>query len=105
MIGLHREAVNLSRDGAPLWTRMLSFMHMKRVQIQFTDEQIRALRVRADGSSRPVAAIVRDAVDAWFSADDRRLQRDRALASIGGFHSDLGDLAERHDEFVDEADG
>ena len=78
---------------------------MRRVQIQLTDEQIRALRVRADDSSRPVAAIVRDAVDAWFAADDRRRQHDRALASIGGFHSGLGDLAERHDEFVDEADG
>ena len=78
---------------------------MRRVQIQLTDEQIRALRIRADGSRRPLAAIVRDAVDAWVSADDRRLQRDRALASIGGFHSGLGDLAERHDEFVDEADG
>ena len=105
MIGLHRTAVNRSRDKPSYLTNVLPCVRMKRVQIQFTDAQIRALRVRADGSSRPVAAIVRDAVDAWFAADDRRLQRDRALASIGGFHSGLGDLAERHDEFVDEADG
>ena len=77
---------------------------MRRVQVQFTDEQLRLLQERAEGSSRPVAALVRDAVDAWIAADHRRQQRDRALASIGGFHSGLNDLAERHDRYLDEAD-
>jgi hypothetical protein len=45
---------------------------------------------------------VRDAVDAWIEADGRRRQGDRALAAIGGFHSGLGDLAEHHDQYLDE---
>jgi hypothetical protein len=47
---------------------------------------------------------VRDAVDAWLEADGRRDARDRAMQSIGGFHSGLGDLAEQHDRYLDEED-
>jgi predicted transcriptional regulator len=77
-------------------------MHMKRVQVQLGDAQVHALQELASASSRPLAAIVRDAVDAWIEADDRRRQGDRALAAIGGFHSGLGDLAERHDQYLDD---
>jgi predicted transcriptional regulator len=78
-------------------------MHMKRVQAQLRDDQVRALGELAGASNRPVAAILRDAVDAWIEADGRRRQRDRALAAIGGFHSGLGDLAEHHDRYLDDA--
>jgi hypothetical protein len=75
---------------------------MQRVQIQFTDDEVRTLRARARESGRPVASLVRDAVDAWLAAGERREVRDRAIAAIGGFHSGLGDLAENHDRYVDE---
>ena len=75
---------------------------MTRVQIQFADDTARALRSRARRAGRPVASLVRDAVDAWLAADERRAARERAMESIGGFHSGLGDLAERHDRYLDE---
>ena len=78
---------------------------MQRVQIQFTDDTARALREWASRSGRPVASLVRDAVDAWLAADQRRWARDRAMESIGGFHSGLGDLAEQHDRYLDEEGG
>ncbi len=75
---------------------------MKRVQVQLRDDQVRSLEVMAKSSSRPLAALVRDAVDAWISTEERHQQLDRALSAIGGFHSGLGDLAERHDQYLDE---
>lgn len=78
-------------------------MHMHRVQIQFTAAQAEALRRQAVASDRSIAAVVRQAVDAWIASDERRRRVDRALAAIGGFHSGLGDLAENHDRYLDEA--
>ena len=75
---------------------------MQRVQVQFTEDEVQALRARASRSRRPMAAIVRDAVDAWMAADDRHARRDRALAAIGGCRSGLGDLADHHDRYLDE---
>jgi hypothetical protein len=80
-------------------------MHMKRVQVQLTETQISQLQERAEATARPVAALVREAVDAWVAADLRRSRVDRALAAIGGFHSGLGDLADNHDRYLDEEIG
>jgi hypothetical protein len=80
-------------------------LHMQRMQVQFTDEQVRTLRERASDSRRPIAAVVRDAVDAWIAADAQHRRREQALAAIGGFHSGLGDLAEHHDRYLEEAIG
>jgi hypothetical protein len=76
---------------------------MRRVQMQFTEDQMEALRSGASAANRPVAAIVRQAVDAWIANEGRSRLVDRALAAIGGFHSGLGDLAENHDRYLDEA--
>jgi hypothetical protein len=76
-------------------------LRMRRMQVQFTDEQARALQARASESRRPIAAVVRDAVDALIAADQRHRRHERAVAAIGGFHSGLGDLAERHDDYLD----
>jgi ABC-type transporter Mla subunit MlaD len=78
---------------------------MQRVQIQLTDEQLNALRKYADAKGEGMAALVRQAVDIWISNETRRDHVDRALEAIGGFHSGLGDLAERHDAYIDEAPG
>jgi hypothetical protein len=80
-------------------------LHMRRMQVQFTDEQVRTLQERASDSRRPVAAVVRDAVDAWIAADAQHRRRELALAAIGGFHSGLGDLAEHHDRYLEEEVG
>jgi hypothetical protein len=75
---------------------------MQRVQVQLTDEQLQALRKYADAKGEGMAALVRQAVDTWISNEARRDHVDRALEAIGGFHSGLGDLAERHDAYLDE---
>ena len=80
-------------------------LHMTRMQIQLTDDQARILRERASDSGRPIAAVVRDAVDAWIAADAQHRRRELALAAIGGFHSGLGDLAEHHDRYLEEEVG
>ena len=75
---------------------------MKRVQVQLTDSQLEALKRQADLSGEGVASVVRRAVDAWLADGERKLLIERALTAIGGFHSGLGDLAERHDDYLNE---
>jgi hypothetical protein len=76
---------------------------MKRMHSQFTDAQAAALERRSSESGRSVAALLREAVDAWMAGDERRARLERARASVGGFHSGLGDLAEHHDEYFVQA--
>lgn len=73
---------------------------MQRVQVHLTDQQLAALRTLAGTSGDGVSAIVRRAVDSWIRNEERHSQVVRALEAIGGFHSGLGDLAERHDEYL-----
>jgi hypothetical protein len=77
---------------------------MQRVQVQFTDDQVRALRQQAAQLHEPIAAVVRRAVDALIAEHERHARVERAMSAIGGFHSGLGDLAEHHDRYLDERD-
>jgi hypothetical protein len=77
-------------------------VHMQRVHEQLTDEQLGALRKYANANGEGLAAQVRKAVDWWIRNEERTYQLDRALEAIGGFHSGLGDLADRHDSYLDE---
>ena len=95
--------MSIARD-AIVGGAMCYHRDMQRVQVQFTQEQIDALAQRAAGSGRSVAAVVREAVDVLLAGDEQRRRIDRALASIGGFRSGLGDLAEEHDRYLDEVD-
>ena len=76
---------------------------MRRVQVQFTQAQLDGLERRASDSGRSFAAVVREAADALLAEDERSRVVERALSVIGGFHSGLGDLAEEHDRYLDEA--
>ena len=75
---------------------------MERVQLFLDASQVGVLRQRSAATGRPIAALVREAVDAWIAKDEARERIDRALGAIGGFHSGLGDLAEQHDRYLDE---
>jgi Arc/MetJ-type ribon-helix-helix transcriptional regulator len=79
-----------------------TMVHMKRVQIQFTDELAHELEEHSQASGQPVAELVRRAVVQMLAEDERRLRWDRALAAIGGFHSGRGDIAENHDDYLNE---
>jgi hypothetical protein len=75
---------------------------MRRVQVQLTDDQLTALRRHATATGEGLASVVRKAVDDWVRREDREALVERAIGGIGGFHSGIGDLAERHDDYLDE---
>jgi hypothetical protein len=72
---------------------------MPRVQVTFSDEDMQYLSARAAASGRPVAAVVREAVEQDRARDEQRQRREAALSVIGKYRSGLGDLAENHDEY------
>ena len=72
---------------------------MTRMQFAATPEQVDALEAEAAATGRPVAAVLREAVEQWRLGRDRARQIDRALAVGGGYHSGLHDVAERHDAY------
>ncbi len=81
-------------------------LRVERTQISLDPEQADRLRRLARERGTSMAALIREAVEAVFPADatdslDARWQR--ALASIGGFHSGLTDASERHDDYFAEA--
>ena len=76
-----------------------------RVQIQFTAEELAALRAEAEQRHISVSAVVREAVDERMSRPSRlpatslEERKARAIAACGRFHSGLRDLSIRHDEY------
>ena len=80
----------------------VSCHHMIRMQIQFTDDQIRALRQVAAERAVSISAVVREAVQRELSVDDREARWQRALAAAGRFRSKEGDISEEHDRYLAE---
>jgi len=77
--------------------------HMRRVQLQFSDEQATYLEARAAAAGESIAAVVRAAVDAQRDTDERRRRIDAALSVVGKYRSGLTDVSERHDDYLIEA--
>jgi hypothetical protein len=75
---------------------------MIRMQIQFTETEVEALRSEASQRNVSIAAVVREAVDERLSRGRRQAPRDerarRALAAVGRFSSGTGDVSARHDD-------
>lgn len=79
---------------------------MVRVQIQFTEEQLDALRARANQHNRSVAEVVRECVDQYVAkpqSKDRKAMIERALRAAGSFASGKSDISERHDDYLADA--
>jgi hypothetical protein len=78
---------------------------MVRMQIQFTEDEVVALRRAAAQRHVSISAVVREAVDDSISAisASAKPSRDelvkRSLAAMGRFHSGTGDVSARHDEY------
>jgi len=76
---------------------------MIRMQIQFTEAEVSALRHEALQRKMSVSAVVREAVDERLAQSSVRPSREelvqRALAAVGRFRSGSGDVATRHDEY------
>jgi hypothetical protein len=80
---------------------------MVRMQIQFTDSEVEALRHEATQHHMSISAVVREAVDERLTrrrtGSTAAERRERAIAACGRFHSGLGDLAARHDHYFAES--
>ena len=77
-----------------------------RTQVQLTEEQARALKTRARDEERSMAALVRESISEYLARQpvrDRCALLGRARALTGRFHSGRTDVAENHDEHLDEA--
>jgi hypothetical protein len=73
---------------------------MRRMQTTLTDEEASAIEAEAAASGRTPAAILRDAVRLWWRSHERRRRIQRAMEVTGGFQSGLGDVSERHDDYL-----
>jgi len=79
---------------------------MEQTQISLRPEQATRLRRLARDRGTSMAALIREAVDRVYPEDaDGSLEARyrRALDAIGSGNSGLGDLAERHDDYLVEA--
>jgi hypothetical protein len=78
-----------------------------RTQIQFTESELARLRQMAAERHVSVSAIVREAVDARLARGEHgaslEQRKRRAQAAAGRFHSGLGDLAARQDDYFAES--
>jgi len=76
---------------------------MVRMQIQFTEEEVVALRREAAQRHMSISAVVRGAVDERLDHQRPELslekRKARAKAACGRFRSGLGDVSARHDEY------
>lgn len=79
---------------------------MIRTQIQLTEEQMAGLRLLAAQKKMSVARIIRASVEEMLKSSrivDIAERRRRAIAAIGCFRSDTGDLSTDHDRHFAEA--
>ena len=76
---------------------------MKRIQVYLWPEQIDSLRSVAERRKVSIAELVRQGVDRILA--DMPTEEDSLWDIIGTFDSGLGDLAEKHDEYISEFQG
>jgi hypothetical protein len=81
---------------------------MVRTQIQFTADQITALRELSATTGKSIAELTRDAVDAFLAQGAERPRSviaERAIAIAGRFSSGIHDVGAGHDGYLSEAFG
>ena len=81
---------------------------MVRTQIQLTERQVKQLKQFAQEEDISMAEVVRRSIDFYIqqkqepSVEERR---QRLLSIVGVAHSEVSDLSENHDAYLDEAYG
>jgi len=81
---------------------------MERTQISLEPEQAERLRRIARDRGVSMAHLIREAVDRTYGAavvPTRAQIVERALSAVGCGHSGLGDVSDRHDDYLDEIYG
>jgi hypothetical protein len=76
------------------------------IQIQLTEEQIRALTALAAERGVPVAELIQQSIDTIIRSSvglDGPERRQRAKAAAGKFRSGTGDIAVHHDRYLTKA--
>ncbi|NLJ24969.1 MAG: CopG family transcriptional regulator [Firmicutes bacterium] len=78
---------------------------MVRTQVQLTEKQVKALKRLAVMENTSMAEIIRRSVDAYLESkqivsDEEKITR--AKAAVGRFHSGVGDISIRHDDYLGE---
>jgi hypothetical protein len=76
----------------------MNTLTMKPVQVYLRPEQIESLRAIAERRKVSMAELIRQGVDHMLS--DVPAEEDPLWDIIGTFDSGLGDLAEKHDEYL-----
>lgn len=76
----------------------MTILTKKPLQVYLRKDQLQALRALAQKRGVSLAELVRQGVDKLLA--EVPLEEDPALEIIGLFHSGLGDLAEKHDEYI-----
>lgn len=77
---------------------------MRRVQAQFSEVQTRSLRELARAEERPVAALIREAIDSWVVDRERKARLEGAVSAISHAPSRLRESAETDHRFIDAGD-
>jgi len=77
---------------------------MIRTQIQLTEEQAEWLKRLAHQSRQSTAALLRQALDQFLTRQrpNRRALYRRALAAVGKYRAEPGDVARQHDRCLAE---
>jgi predicted DNA-binding ribbon-helix-helix protein len=81
---------------------------MERTQISLEPEQAERLRRIARDRGVSMAHLIREAVDRTYGTalvPTRAQIVERALSAVGCGHSRLGDVSDRHDDYLDEIYG
>jgi len=79
---------------------------MVRAQVQFTEEQLEAVRKVARRRGVSVSQVVREGVDLLLRENQSPSREElvrRSLEMLGQFRSGTGDLSARHDDYFAEA--
>ncbi len=78
---------------------------MVRTQIQLSEDEAAAVKRLAASRGVSMAAVIRTAVDQYVEREGEESMASkwtRSMAAVGGFHSGIPDLSQRHDdEFAD----
>ena len=79
---------------------------MVRLLVQFTEAQVKSLRAESRRQKKPVAALVRESVEAHLTqpttAKPALDKWQRAKLAVGGSRSGVKDLALNHDKYLGE---